>query len=70
MDDDNARHAQIEVRAYTLWTQSGQPEGKAEEFWNLAKAQIDSEEQPVGLTGGQELANETAPLPRIIEPGP
>jgi hypothetical protein len=47
MDDkDTARHAEIEARAYTLWLESGQPEGRAEDFWYLARAQIESEDRP------------------------
>ncbi|EHM02626.1 hypothetical protein HMPREF9946_00895 [Acetobacteraceae bacterium AT-5844] len=46
MSDDTERHAQIEARAYTLWVESGMPEGRAEDFWHLAKAQIEDEERP------------------------
>jgi hypothetical protein len=50
--DDNVRHAQIETRAYTLWMESGQPEGRAEDFWHLAKAEIESED--VGVAGDEK----------------
>ncbi|WP_419899259.1 DUF2934 domain-containing protein [Roseomonas sp. USHLN139] len=46
MGEDETRRAEIETRAYTLWAESGRPEGRAEEFWHLAKAQIEAEEQP------------------------
>jgi hypothetical protein len=35
----------IEVRAYQLWVEAGMPEGQAEDFWHLARAQVESEAQ-------------------------
>jgi hypothetical protein len=35
---DNERQAPIETRADMLWMASGQPEGRTEDFWYLAKA--------------------------------
>jgi hypothetical protein len=61
MDDDNERHAQIEARAYTLWIESGQPEGRAEDFWHLAKAQIESEDRPADVAGEGEGLGESPP---------
>jgi hypothetical protein len=61
-EDDNARQAQIEARAYALWVESGQPEGRAEDFWYLAKAQIEEEERPAVVDrDGQEPGGSLIP---------
>jgi len=46
MDEtDQDLQQRIEVRAYHLWVEAGMPEGQAEDFWHLARAQVDSEAQ-------------------------
>ncbi|ONG43408.1 hypothetical protein BKE38_28900 [Pseudoroseomonas deserti] len=62
MQEDATRQAEIETRAYTLWMESGQPEGRAEEFWHLAKSQIEAEERPVEPAGGISLPPEEGPV--------
>lgn len=37
------RHAEIETRAYSLWEQEGQPEGKSLEHWLRAESQVEWE---------------------------
>jgi hypothetical protein len=34
--------AQIRVRAYHLWEAEGRPDGRAEEFWRIAQAEINA----------------------------
>jgi hypothetical protein len=45
-------------RAYEIWEQSGRPEGKADEHWLQAEAEIAAEEQ--GLEQEIELEGEGA----------
>jgi Protein of unknown function (DUF2934) len=42
---------EIAVRAYLIWEENGRPEGKEEEFWHLAKQQLEAEENttPLGI---------------------
>ncbi|MFL9918003.1 DUF2934 domain-containing protein [Paraburkholderia fungorum] len=55
--DNVSREEQIRVRAYELWEQDGSVEGRADEYWEQAKAQIDEEE-----AGGE---NGTEPKSRL-----
>jgi hypothetical protein len=41
--DNVSREEKIRVRAYELWEKNGSPEGRADEYWEQAKAQIDEE---------------------------
>jgi hypothetical protein len=46
----------IRRRAYELWQQAGCPEGRSDEFWHAARAEIEGEgegahEAPVGELG-------------------
>jgi hypothetical protein len=42
--DNVSREEKIRVRAYELWEKDGSPEGRADEYWEQARAQIDEEE--------------------------
>jgi hypothetical protein len=55
--DNVSREEQIRARAYELWEKDGSPEGRADEYWEQAKAQIDEEED-----AGE---NETEPKSRL-----
>jgi hypothetical protein len=35
---------QIRQHAHQLWEKHGKPEGKADEFWHRAKAELESDE--------------------------
>ena len=37
--------SRIRERAYEIWERRGQPEGRAEEHWRQAEAEITAEEQ-------------------------
>jgi hypothetical protein len=41
MDDHEDR---IRRRAYHLWEEAGRPEGRSDEFWHAARAEIAEEE--------------------------
>lgn len=41
MNED--REERIRQRAYRLWQEEGSPEGRADEYWSRAQAQIDAE---------------------------
>ena len=36
----------VRRRAYELWEQAGQPEGRSEEFWHAAIAELEGKPQP------------------------
>jgi Protein of unknown function (DUF2934) len=39
-----AKPSDKEIRAYKLWEQKGQPEGRDEEFWRLAEQELLNED--------------------------
>ncbi|TCG03266.1 hypothetical protein BZM27_49805 [Paraburkholderia steynii] len=41
--DNVSREEKIRVRAYELWERDGSPEGRADEYWEQARFQIDEE---------------------------
>lgn len=43
--EDQKEQDRIRRRAYELWERQGSPEGRAEEFWELAKTSL-AEEEP------------------------
>jgi hypothetical protein len=51
-------HERIKQRAYALWEQEGRPEGRAEEHWRRAEAEVAGvnadEEAPPGTAGAGE----------------
>ena len=50
MSDDPVERFQHEERvrhrAYELWEQAGRPAGRAEEFWQQARTEIEGETMP------------------------
>ena len=50
-------HDRIKTRAYSLWEQEGRPEGRADEHWGRAEAEVidadTSEEAGPGTPGGR-----------------
>ena len=36
----------VRERAYSLWDAEGRPEGRTDEFWDLARRQIEAELDP------------------------
>ncbi|MBC8748567.1 MULTISPECIES: DUF2934 domain-containing protein [Paraburkholderia] len=42
--DNDSREEKVRVRAYQLWEKDGSPEGRADEYWEQARIQIDEEE--------------------------
>ncbi|MFM0388825.1 DUF2934 domain-containing protein [Paraburkholderia dipogonis] len=49
--DNVSREEKIRVRAYELWEKDGSPEGRADEYWEQARAQIDEEESAADGNG-------------------
>jgi hypothetical protein len=47
--------ALIRERAYHLWEQDGAPEGRADEYWEKARRQIDAEggDEPAPISADQ-----------------
>ena len=48
--DNDSRDERVRRRAYELWEQAGKPEGRNDEFWHNALAEISH-------TGGKEDAS-------------
>jgi hypothetical protein len=46
MADEKDREQRIRERAYQIWLQEGQPEGRDAAHWELAKAEITAEDMP------------------------
>ena len=60
--DSPEREHRIRERAYFLWEADGQPEGRADEFWERARELIGLEESAgVGLLPNPMAASETVP---------
>jgi hypothetical protein len=55
MTMDTDRLERVRQRAYELWEQEGRPDGKAEEHWRRADAEIAREEAPSAPTTSEEL---------------
>lgn len=51
--DTSDREDRIRVRAHQLWQEAGEPEGRDEEFWHLAVALVDAQNQ--GGTGSKPV---------------
>jgi hypothetical protein len=49
--DNISREEKIRVRAYELWEKDGSPAGRADEYWEQARAQIDEEESAADENG-------------------
>jgi hypothetical protein len=61
-DDSPAQQARIRERAYLLWEQDGCPVGRADEFWDRARALIGMEDSAgAGLLPNPQTQEETIP---------
>ncbi|MBC8752442.1 hypothetical protein OKW43_005704 [Paraburkholderia sp. WC7.3g] len=49
--DNISREEKIRVRAYELWEKDGSPDGRADEYWEQARAQIEEEESEADGSG-------------------
>ncbi|CAB3795452.1 hypothetical protein LMG28614_04178 [Paraburkholderia ultramafica] len=49
--DNVSQEEKIRVRAYELWEKDGSPEGRADEYWEQARIQIDEEESEADRNG-------------------
>ena len=47
----------VRLRAYKLWEQAGRPEGRSEEFWERARAEVEAED----AGRGDERPNDAPP---------
>lgn len=61
---------QIRARSYTLWNNAGRPEGRAEEFWFRAVAELECEWDRAFLMALEERENHelAMPKPQISKP--
>ncbi|MGC1888208.1 MAG: DUF2934 domain-containing protein [Stellaceae bacterium] len=57
----NVNEQRISERAHKLWDAAGRPDGRSDEFWFAAKAELEREE-------GTEEANLSARVPPHVEP--
>ena len=64
-------HQRIKLRAYLLWEQEGRPEGRAEEHWLRAEAEVagvnTGGEAPTGTPGtGEHICPACAGTGRLV----
>jgi hypothetical protein len=45
---------QVRKRAYELWVNAGKPEGRSEEFWHAASAELGDEAPGEEKSGGRD----------------
>jgi hypothetical protein len=48
-DSMNVNFEEIRTRAYRLWELAGRPEGRADEFWEEAKRELEYQAQRDGV---------------------
>jgi hypothetical protein len=64
---------QIRKRAYELWVNAGRPEGRSEEFWHAARAEINGpeigEEKPAGPASLTRRTRQPSPSKTAITSG-
>jgi hypothetical protein len=66
MSDDKKRR--IEKRANEIWQREGRPDGRAEEHWRLATAEIEEEEAAAAVsTASAAPAPEPAPEAKAVK---
>jgi len=41
--DEKPPEDRIRERAYALWEEDGRPEGRSEDYWNRARAELEAE---------------------------
>jgi hypothetical protein len=75
MDDDADQESRKRARAYAIWEQEGQPEGRHGEHWAQAEGELRDQvpEQTSGETEGQSTtgaASKAAQIKRGDEPPP
>ena len=56
----------VRRRAYQLWEQAGQPEGRSEEFWFAARAELEN----AARTAGKKEPDAPAPRPEATSAPP
>jgi hypothetical protein len=68
MTDIAADPGAVRARAYELWEQDGQPEGRELDYWLMAEAELT---RGAGIAGGPPVLDEMAPAapPPGNEPG-
>ena len=59
-------HEEIRDRAYGLWIEAGSPDGRDEEFWHQAEAEL-SDNDGVDAAD-EELNTELLPLAAMVTP--
>jgi hypothetical protein len=62
MSDERQRR--IERRAHEIWQREGRPEGRADQHWRLATAEIDEEDAAAAVTASALPVPEVAAEPQ------
>ncbi|MDE2183258.1 MAG: DUF2934 domain-containing protein [Alphaproteobacteria bacterium] len=68
MPDDkhtNPSEEEIRIRSYLIWEREGRPEGKSEEHWLRAKAELDAEFEAKWRAASLEGESTTFVLPLL-----
>ena len=61
MPEHKPGHDQVRQRAYALWEQAGRPEGRSEEFWHQASADLEAKNHKPSQEMPENLADEVKP---------
>ncbi|MBW7970029.1 DUF2934 domain-containing protein [Bradyrhizobium sp. BR 10289] len=56
-----ADEALIRTYAYQLWEKAGRPQGRDQEFWDAAKAEVDAESEIPDPSAEQQPNKDTLP---------
>jgi hypothetical protein len=64
---EDAMETRIRDRAYQLWEQEGRPEGRAEEFWHRARADVSAVDTAGAEPSPQDVAGETGAASLAVE---
>ncbi|GAB5097170.1 DUF2934 domain-containing protein [Caballeronia sp. HLA56] len=57
--EDHKEQDRIRRRAYELWEREGSPDGRAEEFWEQARTQLEAEDPDSSTTEEPATASAT-----------
>lgn len=63
------REERIRQRAYRLWEDDGSPEGRAEEYWSRAVAQVEAETADTDEPAADQASKRRSAGDPLQEPG-
>jgi hypothetical protein len=61
VDTSKPLEDQVRERAYALWEQDGRPDGRPEDYWHRAEAELDAQDAEPGAELPSNVAGESNP---------